>query len=91
MSERAIRAIERERFHPVPGGIFRRTYIRSYAEAVGLDASDCVRHYLQHLEGDDVTNGGASIADWPRPSLAIAVATVLAVILGLAVIAFAEA
>ena len=38
-----------------------------------------------------MTNGGASFADWPRPSLAIAVATVLAVILGLAVIAFAEA
>ena len=50
ISERAILAIERERFHLLPGGIFRRTYIRSYAEAVGLDASDCVRHYLQHFE-----------------------------------------
>ena len=90
MSERAILAIDRERFHLLPGGIFRRTYIRSYAEAVGLDGAACVRSYVQHFETSETANDGGT-GDWPRPALAIAVATLLALILGLAVIAFAEA
>ena len=67
--DRAILAIERDRFHLLPGGIFRRTDSHAYAEAVGLDGPACVR----------------------PPALAIAVATILAVILALAAFAFAEA
>ena len=85
ISERALQAIERERFHLLPGGVFRRTYVRAYAQAVGLDGPACVRVYRQHFEPMDSTGDQDESADWLRPALAI----ILAAILGLAAVAFA--
>jgi cytoskeletal protein RodZ len=89
ISERSIQAMERERFHTLPGGIFRRSYVRALAEAVGLDGPACVRCYIQHFEPPDADTADVLPVDWPRPGVAIAVATVLAAILCLAA-AFAE-
>jgi len=89
ISERALQAIERERFHLLPGGVFRRTYVRAYAQAVGLDGPACVRAYRQHFEALEPTGDQDESADWLRPALAILMATILAAILGLAAVAFA--
>jgi transcriptional regulator with XRE-family HTH domain len=42
---RFLQAIENEDFHLLPGGIFNRGFIRSYAERVGLDAEQIVADY----------------------------------------------
>jgi cytoskeletal protein RodZ len=88
ISERGLEAIERERFDRLPDGLFRRSYIRAYAETVGLDASAVVRAYRDRFEasGDDLADEGN---EWPRPSVAIAMAMLLAVIL-LAVVVVAS-
>ena len=39
ISIRFLRAIEAEDFATLPGGIFATSYIRQYAESIGVDAS----------------------------------------------------
>ena len=91
ISERALLAMERERFHLLPGGIFRRTYVKAYAEAVGLDARACVGTYVQQFEAVGSIEGDRRAADWPRPRVAVAVASILAAILCLAAVTIAGA
>ena len=50
ISTRFLRAIENEEFHLLPGGIFNRGFIRTYAERIGLDADQAVADYLRLTE-----------------------------------------
>jgi cytoskeleton protein RodZ len=45
ISIRFLLAIESEDFHVLPGGIFTRGFIRTYAERVGLDPEVAVADY----------------------------------------------
>jgi cytoskeletal protein RodZ len=45
-----VRAIEREEFGHLPGGIYRRGYVRAFAAAVGLDSAECCREYVARFE-----------------------------------------
>lgn len=54
-----LRALERSDFEKVPGGIFARGFIRSYAREVGLDPEEMVTRYLEET-------GGVQIAE-PSP------------------------
>jgi cytoskeleton protein RodZ len=45
ISSRFLAAIENEEFHLLPGGIFNRGFVRSFAESVGLDANQAVADY----------------------------------------------
>jgi len=47
ISTRFLAAIENEEFHLLPGGIFNRGFVRSFAEAVGLDPDQAVADYAQ--------------------------------------------
>lgn len=40
-----LRAIEEEDFSRLPGGIFDRSYIRQYADAIGIDAAEVLEEY----------------------------------------------
>src|SRR5881296_160984 len=42
---RFIKAIEDEEFDLLPGGIFNRSFVRAYAEHLGLDPQHAVAHY----------------------------------------------
>jgi transcriptional regulator with XRE-family HTH domain len=62
-----LRDLERDDVSRWPSGIFRRSFVRSYAEAIGLDADDIVCEFLerhpdvQQLEAvaaQIATNGG---------------------------------
>src|SRR5437762_2590865 len=58
ISTRFLAAIENEEFHVLPGGIFNRGFIRSYAEKVGLDPDQAVADYkrlteVRHVEETD--------------------------------------
>src|SRR5262252_4015963 len=45
ISTRFLAAIENEEFSVLPGGIFNRGFVRSFAEAVGLDPDQAVADY----------------------------------------------
>jgi hypothetical protein len=46
-----------------PGGIFRRAFVRAYAQCVGLDPDDVVRRFEeQHQPAGDVVQPGAPLA-----------------------------
>ena len=50
-----LRAIEEGRWNELPGGIYRRSYIRQYATAAGVDEQKlldcCPLHVLMNAEG----------------------------------------
>src|SRR5438105_12876912 len=45
ISTRFLLAIENEEFNLLPGGIFNRGFVRTYAEKVGLDPDQAVADY----------------------------------------------
>ena len=45
ISTRFLMAIENEQFDILPGGIFNRGFIRTYAERLGIDPEEAIRSY----------------------------------------------
>lgn len=52
ISPAALEALERNDIRRLPGGIFSRGYVRSYAAVVGLDPEETVGQFLQSLHGE---------------------------------------
>ena len=50
ISTRFLQAIENEDFHLLPGGIFNRGFVRTYAERIGLDPEQAVEDYARLTE-----------------------------------------
>src|SRR5262245_217311 len=44
-----LKGLERDDLSRWPSGIFRRSFIRSYAEAIGLDADETLREFLERF------------------------------------------
>jgi cytoskeleton protein RodZ len=47
ISARMLRAIEQEQFGVLPGGIFNKSFVRSYARHLGLNEDEIVANYLE--------------------------------------------
>lgn len=54
ISPPSLMAMERSDFGRLPGGVFRRAYVRAFAEEVGLDADTLVREYRARYEPDEI-------------------------------------
>jgi cytoskeleton protein RodZ len=54
---RMLRAIEEERFEQLPGGIFNKGFIRSYAKHLGLNDDDAITDYLACLRQAQIDAG----------------------------------
>lgn len=74
---RYLRAIEAEEWDVLPGGVYTRGFIRTYASFLGLDGERLAGEYREHVEGTraqsgpDVApspNGGRSRRGGPRLS-----------------------
>jgi len=50
ISAAALEALERNDISKLPGGIFSRAFVRSYALEVGLDPDETVREFLERFE-----------------------------------------
>ena len=50
ISASALEALERNDTSKLPGGIFSRAFVRSYAAEVGLDPDETVREFLERFE-----------------------------------------
>jgi cytoskeletal protein RodZ len=53
----ALEALERNAISRLPGGIFSRGFVRSYAVEVGLDPEATVREFIAQFPNDSVTAG----------------------------------
>jgi cytoskeletal protein RodZ len=47
LTVRYLEAVEQEAFDKLPGGVFRKNIVRSYARAAGLDEEHWVNRYLE--------------------------------------------
>ena len=54
---RALEALERNDISRLPGGIFSRSFVRSYAIEIGLDPEQTVRDFILQFPHDSVTAG----------------------------------
>jgi cytoskeleton protein RodZ len=50
IASRHLLSVEQERFDQLPGGLFRKSIVRSYARAAGLDEEVWVQRYLAVAE-----------------------------------------
>jgi cytoskeletal protein RodZ len=64
ISHRILEALENNEIGRLPGGIFSRAFVRSYAQEVGLDPDDTVQRFLQQFPVDDVTAGSPLVASF---------------------------
>lgn len=62
LSVAALEALERNDISRLPGGIFSRAFVRSYALEVGLDPEQTVREFLVQFPEDSVTAGSPYVA-----------------------------
>lgn len=50
----ALEALERNDISKLPGGIFSRSFVRSYAQQVGLDPDETVHEFLERFQASPV-------------------------------------
>src|SRR6267142_710593 len=46
ISKKSLEALEKEEFDALPGGVFNRGFVRSYARYVGLNPDEAIADYL---------------------------------------------
>jgi cytoskeleton protein RodZ len=62
----ALEALERNDISKLPGGIFSRAFVRSYAVEVGLDPDDTVREFLDRFNQETAPVAAASTTEVPE-------------------------
>ena len=63
ISRTALEALERNDIAQLPGGIFTRAFVRSYAAEVGLDPETMVREFLAAFPVNTIADGSPYAAD----------------------------
>lgn len=66
ISAAALEALERNDISKLPGGLFSRAFIRSYAIEVGLDPDDTIREFLARFDQEPAPAAAASEAEIPE-------------------------
>jgi cytoskeleton protein RodZ len=66
ITPRMLRAIEEENFDQLPGGVFNKGFIRSYAKHLGLDPEEAVGEYLEKMRQAQIEAQQA----WQPPTMA---------------------
>ena len=61
----ALEALERNDISKLPGGIFSRAFVRSYAVEVGLDPDETVKEFVDRFNQDVPTTAEATAATMP--------------------------
>jgi cytoskeletal protein RodZ len=66
ISAAALDALERNDISKLPGGIFSRAFVRSYAIEVGLDPDETVREFLERFNQEAARTAEAVAAEVPQ-------------------------
>lgn len=61
ISVAVLEALERNDISRLPGGLFSRAFVRSYASEVGLDPEETVRDFMAQFPHDSVTAGSPHV------------------------------
>jgi hypothetical protein len=62
-----LRAIEDEELDKVPSRMFLKSFLRAYAESIGLDAANVVSRYLKRMDGRKGSDKGLSpSSEWQK-------------------------
>ena len=61
----ALEALERNDISKLPGGIFSRAFVRSYAVEVGLDPDETVKEFVDRFNQDTPTTADAATGSIP--------------------------
>ena len=84
ISKSALEALERGDISRLPGGIFLRAFVRSYASEIGLDPEQTVRDFMVQFPDDSVTTGSQHVPklsyDLNQPWRRLAPMTIVAVV-----------
>ncbi len=69
-----LKGLERDDVSRWPSGIFRRSFIREYAGAIGLDPDETTREFLERFPdpGDSASSAPAKISEYPVLRLTLA-------------------
>lgn len=67
ITPRMLRAIEEENFDQLPGGVFNKGFIRSYAKQLGLDPEEAVNEYLEKMRQAQIEAQQAWQPPQPEP------------------------
>jgi cytoskeleton protein RodZ len=62
----ALDALEKNNIAKLPGGIFSRAFVRSYAVEVGLDPDETVKEFLERFDQDPPPSAEAKAAAIPE-------------------------
>src|SRR5256885_7765094 len=57
ISVAVLEAIERNDISRLPGGLFSRAFVRSYAVEIGLDPEEAIHDFIAQFPHDSVTAG----------------------------------
>ncbi len=60
LSMSALEALERNDIARLPGGLFSRAFVRSYAAEIGADPEETVREFLSQFPHESITGAGPS-------------------------------
>ena len=83
ISVRFLQALEQDRVAILPGGIFRRAFVRQYAKCVGLDADRTVAEFL-YTQGSETPTGSTPARRFALPQGALPVVAGLGLLVWLA-------
>ena len=61
ISVSALEALERNDISRLPGGLFSRAFVRSYANEIGLDPEQTVREFIGRFPDASVTAGSPHV------------------------------
>ena len=61
ISVSVLEALERNDISRLPGGIFSRAFVRSYAAEIGMDPEHTVREFIAQFPNDSVTAGSPHV------------------------------
>jgi cytoskeleton protein RodZ len=64
-----LEALERNDISRLPGGIFSRAFVRSYAAEIGADPEQTVRDFLSQFPHDSINLGSPHVIDELGPGI----------------------
>jgi len=80
LSVGALEALERDDISRLPGGIYSRAFVRSYAIEIGLDPEQSVRDFMVQFPDESVTAGSPYAPHQGYTPLAMDRARVVAIV-----------
>ena len=80
ISVRFLAALENDRLDVLPGGIFRRAFVREYARHLGLDAERLVADFV-FVHGSDAATSEAPVKESAAPARGTLVVAALVLVL----------